>query len=437
MLTTLKNALKIKDIRNKLLFTLGMLVVIRLGSQLPVPGVRIDQFTNWFNQKIGDEFSFFNAFTGGSFERMSILALNITPYITSSIIMQLLTIAIPKLEEMQKEGEDGRKKIASITRYVTVALALIESTAMAVTFWNGNLLNDKKVLDAITIVAALTAGSAFLMWVGERITEKGVGNGISIVLVINIISRIPQDISNLFQQFVLGKAIAVGAVAAIVIIAIMVVMVAMVVVLNAGTRKIPVQYAKKVQGRKMVGGQTSSIPLKVNTAGVIPIIFASSLMQLPIIVCSFWGYQGTGFWGHILKGLNSGNWCNPNEPVYSIGLLVYIMLVVFFAYFYTSITFNPMEISENMKKQVGFIPGIRPGKPTSEYLTKILNYIIFIGAVGLTIICVVPFFFNGIFGAQVSFGGTSLIIIVSVVLETMKQIESQMLVRNYKGFLND
>ena len=437
MLTTLKNALKIKDIRNKLLFTLGMLVVIRLGSQLPVPGVRIDQFTNWFNQKIGDEFSFFNAFTGGSFERMSILALNITPYITSSIIMQLLTIAIPKLEEMQKEGEDGRKKIASITRYVTVALALIESTAMAVTFWNGNLLNDKKVLDAITIVAALTAGSAFLMWVGERITEKGVGNGISIVLVINIISRIPQDISNLFQQFVLGKAIAVGAVAAIVIIAIMVVMVAMVVVLNAGTRKIPVQYAKKVQGRKMVGGQTSSIPLKVNTAGVIPIIFASSLMQLPIIVCSFWGYQGTGFWGHILKGLNSGNWCNPNEPVYSIGLLVYIMLVVFFAYFYTSITFNPMEISENMKKQGGFIPGIRPGKPTSEYLTKILNYIIFIGAVGLTIICVVPFFFNGIFGAQVSFGGTSLIIIVSVVLETMKQIESQMLVRNYKGFLKD
>lgn len=437
MLTTLKNALKIKDIRNKLLFTLGMLVVIRLGSQLPVPGVRIDQFTNWFNQKIGDEFSFFNAFTGGSFERMSILALNITPYITSSIIMQLLTIAIPKLEEMQKEGEDGRKKIASITRYVTVALALIESTAMAVTFWNGNLLNDKKVLDAITIVAALTAGSAFLMWVGERITEKGVGNGISIVLVINIISRIPQDISNLFQQFVLGKAIAVGAVAAIVIIAIMVVMVAMVVVLNAGTRKIPVQYAKKVQGRKMVGGQTSSIPLKVNTAGVIPIIFASSLMQLPIIVCSFWGYQGTGFWGHILKGLNSGNWCNPNEPVYSIGLLVYIMLVVFFAYFYTSITFNPLEVAENMKKQGGFIPGIRPGKPTSEYLTKILNYIIFIGAVGLTIVGILPFIFNGIFNASVSFGGTSLIIIVSVILETVKQVESQMLVRNYKGFLND
>lgn len=437
MLTTLKNAFKIKEIRNKLLFTLGMLVVIRLGSQLPVPGVRIDQFQEWLKQNIGDEFSFFNAFTGGSFERMSILALNITPYITSSIIMQLLTIAIPKLEEMQKEGEDGRKKIASITRYVTVALALIESTAMAVAFWNGNLLKEKSILSVITIIAALTAGSAFLMWVGERITEKGVGNGISIVLVINIISRIPQDISQLFEQFVFGKAIAVGVVAALIIIAIMVAMVAMVVILNDGTRKIPVQYAKKVQGRKMVGGQTSSLPLKVNTAGVIPIIFASSLMQLPVILCSFFGYQGTGFWAHVLRGLSSNNWCNPNEPVYSIGLVVYIVLVVFFAYFYTSITFNPMEISENMKKQGGFIPGIRPGKPTCEYLTKILNYIIFIGAVGLTIVCVIPFVFNGVFGASVSFGGTSLIIIVSVVLETMKQIESQMLVRNYKGFLND
>lgn len=437
MLTTLKNAFKIKEIRNKLLFTLGMLVVIRLGSQLPVPGVIVEQFSDWFNQKVGDDFSFFNAFTGGSFEKMSILALNITPYITSSIIMQLLTIAIPKLEEMQREGEDGRKKIAAITRYVTVGLALIEASAMAAAFWNGNLLKEKNVLSVITVIAALTAGSAFLMWVGERITENGVGNGISIVLVINIISRIPQDIGQLFEQFVFGKAIAVGTVAAIIILAIIVAMITMVIILNDGVRKIPVQYAKKVQGRKMVGGQTSSIPLKVNTAGVIPIIFASSLMQLPIIISSFFEYKGSGIWGQILRALNSGNWCKPSEPVYSIGLVVYIILVIVFAYFYTSITFNPMEIAENMKKQGGFIPGIRPGKPTSEYLTKILNCIIFIGAVGLTIICIVPFVFNGIFGAQVSFGGTSLIIIVSVVLETMKQIESQMLVRNYKGFLND
>ncbi len=437
MLTTLKNAFKIKEIRSKILFTFAMLVVIRLGSQLPVPGVDRHYFSNWFAQQTGDAFNFFDAFTGGSFLNMSILALNITPYITSSIIMQLLTIAIPKLEEMQKEGEDGRKKIASITRYVTVGLALMESTAMAVTFGGNGLLENYNAFNVITVIAALTAGSAFLMWIGERITEKGVGNGISIVLVINIISRIPQDIAQLFQQFVIGKAIAVGVVAAIVILGIILGMVILVIILNDAVRKIPVQYAKKVQGRKMVGGQTSSIPLKVNTSGVIPIIFASSLMQLPIVVCSFFNYSGTGIWAHILRGLNSSNWCNPKEPVYSIGLVVYIVLVVFFAYFYTSITFNPIEIAENMKKQGGFIPGIRPGKPTSEYLTKILNYIIFIGAAGLTIVCVIPFVFNGVFNASVSFGGTSLIIIVSVVLETMKQIESQMLVRNYKGFLND
>ena len=437
MLTTLKNAFKIKEIRKKLLYTLVMLVVIRLGSQLPVPGVDRHYFSTWFAQQTGDAFNFFDAFTGGSFLNMSILALNITPYITSSIIIQLLTIAIPKLEEMQKDGEDGRKKLVAITRYVTVALALIESTAMAVAFGNNGLLENFNALNVITVIAALTAGSAFLMWVGERITENGVGNGISIVLVINIISRIPQDIAQLFEQFVFGKAIAVGAVAALIILAIILAMVIMVIILNDGTRKIPVQYAKKVQGRKMVGGQTSSIPLKVNTAGVIPIIFASSLMQLPVVICSFFGYQGTGIWGHILKGLNSSYWCKPSEPVYSIGLVVYIVLVVFFAYFYTSITFNPLEIADNMKKQGGFIPGIRPGKPTSDYLTRILNYIIFIGAAGLTVVCVIPYFFNGIFGASVSFGGTSLIIIVSVVLETMKQVESQMLVRNYKGFLND
>ena len=437
MLTTLKNAFKIKEIRKKLLYTLVMLVVIRLGSQLPVPGVDRHYFSTWFAQQTGDAFNFFDAFTGGSFLNMSILALNITPYITSSIIIQLLTIAIPKLEEMQKDGEDGRKKLVAITRYVRVALALIESTAMAVAFGNNGLLENFNALNVITVIAALTAGSAFLMWVGERITENGVGNGISIVLVINIISRIPQDIAQLFEQFVFGKAIAVGAVAALIILAIILAMVIMVIILNDGTRKIPVQYAKKVQGRKMVGGQTSSIPLKVNTAGVIPIIFASSLMQLPVVICSFFGYQGTGIWGHILKGLNSSYWCKPSEPVYSIGLVVYIVLVIFFAYFYTSITFNPLEIADNMKKQGGFIPGIRPGKPTSDYLTRILNYIIFIGAAGLTVICVIPYFFNGIFGASVSFGGTSLIIIVSVVLETMKQVESQMLVRNYKGFLND
>ena len=437
MFTTVKNAFKIKEIRNKIFFTFLMLVVIRLGSQLPVPGMDRTYFSNWFAAQTGDAFNFLDAFTGGSFLNMSILALNITPYITSSIIMQLLTIAIPKLEEMQRDGEDGRKKIASVTRYVTVGLALFESGAMAIGFGRQGALEEFNALNVIAAMAALTAGSAFLMWIGERITEKGIGNGISIVLVINIISRLPQDISKMFEQFVFGKSIALAVVAAAVILAVILAMVALVVLLNGGVRKIPVQYAKKMQGRKMVGGQTTNIPLKVNTSGVIPIIFASSLLQLPIIVSSMAGYRGTGIWAEILKGLNSSNWCNPRQPVYSVGLLIYIALVIFFAYFYTSITFNPLEVAENMKKQGGFIPGIRPGKPTNEYLTKILNYIIFIGAVGLTIVAVIPFIFNGVFGASVSFGGTSLIIIVSVILETVKQIESQMLVRNYKGFLND
>ncbi|MBD5458158.1 MAG: preprotein translocase subunit SecY [Lachnospiraceae bacterium] len=437
MFTTLKNAFKIKELRKKIFFTFAMLVVIRLGSQLPVPGVDRTYFARWFAQQTGDAFNFFDAFTGGSFTRMSVLALNITPYITSSIIMQLLTIAIPKLEEMQRDGEDGRKKIASITRYVTVGLALIESSAMAIGFGRQGLLETYNVFSIITVIAALTAGSAFLMWIGERITENGVGNGISIVLTINIISRMPADITTLFEQFVFGKSIAKAVVAALIIFAIIIGMVVLVIILNDGVRKIPVQYAKKVQGRKMVGGQSSNIPLKVNTSGVIPVIFASSLMQLPVIVCSFFNVRGTGFWGEVLKGLNSSYWCNPQQPVYSIGLVVYVALVIAFAYFYTSITFNPLEIADNMKRQGGFIPGIRPGRPTSDHLKRILNYIVFIGAIGLTIVCIVPYFFNGIFGASVSFGGTSLIIIVSVVLETVKQIESQMMVRNYKGFLND
>ncbi len=437
MLTTLKNALKIKEIRKKLLYTLVMLVIIRLGSQLPAPGIDGDFFKEWFSAQMGDSFSFFDAITGGSFLNMSIFALNISPYITSSIIMQLLTIAIPKLEEMQRDGEDGRKKIVAITRYVTVVLALIQATAMAIGFGRQGYLTEYNALSVITAVAALTAGSAFLMWVGERITEYGVGNGISIVLVINIISRLPEDFMNLYRQFVAGKAPATAILAAAIILAIVIGMVVLVIILNDGVRKIPVQYAKKVQGRKMVGGQTSNIPLKVNTAGVIPIIFAQSIMQMPVMICSFIGYQGTGVWGHILRGLSSNNWCKPSEPVYSIGLVVYVVLIIFFAYFYTSITFNPLMIADNMKKQGGFIPGIRPGKPTSDYLDKVLNYIVFIGAVGLTIIAVIPYFFNGVFGASVSFGGTSLIIIVSVVLETVKQIESQMLVRNYKGFLEN
>ncbi|MBQ0042371.1 MAG: preprotein translocase subunit SecY [Lachnospiraceae bacterium] len=442
MFKTLKNAFKVKDIRSRILFTLLMLVVIRIGSQLPMPGIDASVIQNWLKSNLGsgDTLNFLSAFTGGSFEKMSIFALSITPYITSSIIIQLLTIAIPKLEEMQRDGEEGKKKLAAITRYVTVVLSLIESAAMAIGF--GSMLQPYNAFTVIGTIAVLTAGSSILMWIGERITDRGIGNGISIVLIINIISRMPEDIKGLYDMFIQSRIdennIAMAVVAGLVIIAIILVVVVLVIILNDGVRKIPVQYAKKLQGRKLVGGQTTNIPLKVNTSGVIPIIFASSLMQLPIMISSFCGYQGTGVWSHILKGLNSGWWFKTGSDfIYTIGLVFYIVLVLFFAYFYTAITFNPLEVSENMKKQGGFIPGIRPGKPTSEYLQSVLNYIIFIGAVGLVIVAVVPIVCNGLFNASVSFGGTSLIIVVSVILETMKQVESQMLVRNYKGFLND
>ncbi len=438
MLQTLRNAFKIKDIRNKIFYTFMMLVVVRLGSQLPIPGVDRTYFANWFAQQVGDAFNFFDAFTGGSFEEMSIFALNITPYITSSIIIELLTIAIPKLEEMQKDGEEGRKKLTAITRYVTVGLALLESVAMVIGFGRQGLIPDMNAMSVITVVVSLTAGSAFLMWVGERITEKGVGNGISIVLMINILSRVPNDFSTLYEQFVKPQTVAKGALAAVIILAVIIVTVVLVILLNDARRSIPVQYAKKMQGRKMVGGQSSSIPLKVNTAGVIPVIFASSLMSMPSIIAAFMGKgNGTGIGSKILKMLSQQNWFSLNDPIFTIGFILYAVMIVFFAYFYTSITFNPIEVADNMKKQGGFIPGIRPGKPTQEYLEKILNYIIFIGAVGLLIVCTIPIVFNGIFGASVSFGGTSIIIIVGVVLETLKQIESQMLVRNYRGFLSE
>ena len=378
MLKTFRKAFQVADIRKKIFYTFMMLVVIRIGSQLPTPGVDPTYIQNFFESQTGEAFNFFNAFTGGSFTQMSVFALSITPYITSSIIMQLLTIAIPKLEEMQKDGEDGRKKIAAITRYVTVALALIESTAMAVGFGRQGLLVDFNFVNAAVVVVTLTAGSAFLMWIGERINEKGVGNGISIVLLINIISRVPDDFVTLYNQFMKGKSLASAGLAAVIILAIILVVVVFVIILQDGQRKIAVQYSQRIQGRRSVGGQSSFIPLKVNTAGVVPVIFASSLMQFPVVIASFLGKgNGKGIGSEILKGLSSNNWCNPEQLKYSWGLILYIVLTVFFAYFYTSITFNPLEIANNMKKSGGFIPGIRPGKPTADYLTKILNYIIF------------------------------------------------------------
>ncbi|MDD3184687.1 MAG: preprotein translocase subunit SecY [Anaerostipes sp.] len=432
------DALHNKQLIKKLIFTLFVLVVVRFGAQLPIPGIDSAQITAYLKSALGDSFNLLNSFTGGSFMQMSVFALSVTPYITSSIIMQLMTIAIPALEELQKDGEDGRKKIAKITRYVTVVLAIVEGAGMTIGFNNQGVLGTGSTnFTMFTMIIALTAGAVLVMWLGERITESGVGNGISIILLINIVSGMPSDFATLYNQFMKGKQIGPALIAGCVIAAVVLALVIFVIILSDAERHIPIQYSKKVQGRKMVGGQSSHIPLKVNTAGVIPIIFASSIMQFPLIIQQLFKYDGNGIAGKILSTLNSSSWFDVNHPKRSIGLLLYVILVILFAYFYTSITFNPLEISNNMKKQGGFIPGIRPGKPTVDYLNKILKYIIFIGAAGLTVVAVIPYFFNGVFGASVSFGGTSIIIVVGVILETIKQIKSQLLVQSYSGFLND
>mgnify|MGYP001780697953 FL=1 len=432
------SAFKNKQLRKKLLFTTLILIVVRFGSQLPIPEIDSAQISAYLKSTLGDSFNLLNSFTGGSFMQMSVFALSVTPYITSSIIMQLMTIVIPALEEMQKDGEDGRKRMAKITRYVTVVLAVIEGAGLAIGFANqGALGTNYTTFTIFTMIIALTAGAVLVMWLGERITESGIGNGISIILLVNIVSGMPGDFTSLYNQFMKGKQIGPALIAGCVIVGVVLAVVVFVIVLSDAERHIPVQYSKKMQGRKLVGGQQSKITLKVNTAGVIPIIFASSIMQFPIMLQNVLKYENNGFIGKALTSLNSSTWFDASHPKRSIGLLIYIVLVILFAYFYTSITFNPLEISNNMKKQGGFIPGIRPGKPTVDYLNKILKYIIFIGAAGLTIVAVVPFFFNGVFGASVSFGGTSIIIVVGVILETIKQIQSQLLVQNYSGFLSE
>ena len=441
MIKTLRDALRMKEIRDRLVFTFFMLIVVRLGCQIPIPFVNKAEIANITGQFSEGAFTFFAAITGGSLERMSIFSLNITPYITSSIIMQLLTIAIPQLEEMQKDGEEGRKKIAKITRYVTVALAIIESLALVIGFANSGIFDTDTVEFAknmsamrkygviITGVIAMTAGSAVLMWIGEQVTEKGVGNGISIVLTINIISRIPSDVAALFKNYVTGSEGSFGGriTAAVVIVAIIVGIIAFVVLLQGGTRNIAIQLSQKVQGRRSVGAQSSNIPLKVNTAGVIPVIFASSILQFPIVIGQF--ANKSPEW---MNYLNQSQWFNKANPKYTIGFVCYIAMIVFFAYFYTSITFNPREVAKNLNDRGGFIPGIRSGKPTVDYLTNILNYIILIGAIGLIFIASVPIIASGVAKANVSFGGTSIIIIVGVILETLVAIKSMMAERSYK-----
>lgn len=442
MFKTLINAFKVKDIRNRIFFTLGILLVFRIGCNITIPGVDAATVQATLDSILGTEANaLVGMFSGGSLEQMSLFALNVTPYITSSIIIQLLTIAIPALEELQRDGEDGRKKMNAITRYVTVLLGIIEAAGLAISLQQANALGtDANALTVVTMIITLTAGSTLVMWLGERITEKGIGNGISIILLINIVSRMPNDFSNLYTMFVKSQfndaEYVKGIGAILLIIAVVILTTILVILLQDAKRNIPIQYSQKMSGRRMVGGRATEMPLKVNTAGVIPIIFASSLLSMPAMVVRLFKINITNkVLQEIVSSLSQNSWFAKGHPWGYVGLALYVVLVLMFAYFYTSITFNPMEVANNLKKSGASVPGIRPGKPTQEYLEKVLKYIIFIGAVGLVIIALIPIFFSGVFNAQVSFGGTSLIIIVGVILETMQQLDSKMLERNYEGFL--
>ncbi|MFZ5966773.1 MAG: preprotein translocase subunit SecY [Bacillota bacterium] len=425
MLSTLRNAWKIPDLRKRMLFTLLMLIIFRLGSTIPVPGINKAALASIFSQTENNLFSFFNMISGGAFGQFTIFALSISPYITASIILQLLTIAIPSLEALAREGEEGRKKIAQFTRYGTVVLAIIQAIGVSVGLFRSALISTD-IWTVSVVVLTLTAGTAFLMWLGEQITENGIGNGISLIIFGGIISRIPVGVAQTFQKFNIGE---INIISLIIFAVLAVVIIAGVVAIQQGQRKIPVQYAKRVVGRKMYGGHSTHIPLKVNQAGVIPVIFAISLLQFPLTLTYF--FQGGAFSAWVQKWLSPGG--NPGVWIYSI---LDMLLIIFFTYFYTAVTFNPSEVAENMKKHGGFIPGIRPGKPTAEYLERVLNRITLAGALFLALIAVMPTIIMRFTSIQMAFGGTSLLIAVGVALETMKQIEAQMMMRHYQGFLN-
>ena len=425
MFETIRNAWKVVDLRKKIFYTIILLVIFRLGSCIPVPLLLPEQMQALFSSD-NSMFGFIDMISGGAFQNATIFAMSITPYINASIIMQLLCVAIPALERMQKEGEDGRKKIAQMQRYGTVVLALIQAIGLYFLLVSYSAVVNPGFATAVVIITTFTAGTAFLMWLGEQITEKGVGNGISLIIFAGIVSRLPSMFVSLWQYLQMGTVNIIGAVA-IVILALAAVMV--VVLMNEAERRIPVQYAKRVVGRKMYGGQSTHIPIKVAAAGVIPIIFAMSIMSFPGTIASFFGVtaESGGFWGGFLWVFSSTSW------VYAI---LYFLMIIFFTYFYTAIQFNPIEMSNNMKKNGGFIPGIRPGRPTSDYISRVLSRITLAGAIFLALIAVLPIFMNlGLKLGNFAIGGTSLLIMVGVALETVKDIESQMLMRHYKGFL--
>ena len=425
MFDTIRNAWKIVDLRKKLIYTFIMLIIFRLGSTIPVPLINPDMLEQMFT---GDNtmFGFIDIVSGGAFKNATIFAMSITPYINSSIIMQLLCVAIPALERLQKEGEEGRKKIGQFMRYGTVVLAIIQAVGLYFLLKSSNAITNPGWQAAIVIITTFTAGTAFLMWLGEQITEKGVGNGISLIIFAGIVSRIPDMAKTLYASVESG-ALNWLMVAVILVFALLII--AFVVMMNEAERRLPVQYAKRVVGRKMYGGQSTHIPIKVAGAGVIPIIFAMSIMAFPGTIASFFGKtaQSGGFWGAFLWVFSGQSW------IYAV---LYFLLIIFFTYFYTAIQFNPIEMSINMKKNGGFIPGIRPGRPTSDYIARVLSRVTLAGAFFLAFIAVIPIFMNlGLHISNFSIGGTSLLIVVGVALETVQNMESQMLMRHYKGFL--
>ena len=440
MIQTVRNAWKIPELKRKMLFVIFALLIFRLGSAIPVPFINSAALSSQLAAASGTIFGLINVMSGDAFSRATVFALSIQPYINSSIIIQLLTVAIPALERMAKEGgEEGRKKIAAITRYATVLIALVQAFGYYTLIKSYNLITVPEgygVWGAIVIIASFTAGSAFLMWLGEQITEFGVGNGISIILFAGIVSRVPSMVLTLWNgaKASLGKAVssnysAIPLWAIPLLIIGMLAIVMLIVFVSDAERRIPVQYAKRVVGRKMYGGQSSHIPMKVNMSGVMPIIFAQSIASIPATIGMFVPSaqtEGSG-WNTFLKIFDSSG------AVYCV---VYFLLILGFSYFYATIQFNPIEVANNLKKNGGFVPGFRPGKPTADFISKVLSKITLFGAIYLAVIAIVPIVVTGVMGlSNLSIGGTSVIIVVGVALETVKQLEAQMLMRHYKGFL--
>lgn len=420
MANPFQQALKIGDLRGKLLFTLLMLLVFRIGAHIPVPGINPEAIAQLLQ---GQLFGFFDIISGGAFKRFSIFAMSITPYINASIIMSLLTVVIPRLEELKKEGEPGRKKIAQYTRYFTIVLAFIQAVGMSVALAKTGAIANPGLVAYANIIISLTAGTAMLMWLGEMITEKGIGNGISLIIFCGIAARIPSQIAGVGEEVTSGMA---GYFQVLLLIVVVLVVIAAVVAVNEGQRRVPIQYAKRVVGRKLYGGQSSFLPLKVNAAGVIPIIFAMSVGMFPATIGSFMSSTSS-------LNVFLDTYFNFGSVLYNV---FYAVLIIFFTYFYVAIIFNPLDVADNIKKNGGFIPGIRPGRPTAEYIDKVLSRLTLAGGVFLALIAVLPNFVIAITGIKSFwFGGTALLILVGVALDTMKQVESHLLLRSYEGFV--